>query len=390
MFVLPPGQEGFHYWYFDREGDHRFDFDGVVKSEKSVVARRTIATLTQNRVAHSVAEYPGTDVYLVAVAAGRPANCVKRCIWFSPSRRSPSAPATKQGRARTSSPVDADAAVGPDAPTPRHNEVQVPPTYHDVAVAARVEGVVTFDVTIGVDGKVTDAKVVRSIPILDPAALAAVRQWEFTPPLAGGRPRPLIVTVRVPFYLAAQGAPTRLARVSRGSVTGDRYENPFFGVHLSWPAEWRAIPDAELVRRGDNMAKAIQAIQAGGQLELFPAFPMLLLMHQPGGRQSAASIMVMAQSMAGTGQGAVQSAVNGILNQMTGPGAPVRFDQETIAGRTFGIAESSAATPNGTGTRRLYGTEVRGYAVIFLTYFVTEEESAAVRKALEQLRFEAR
>jgi hypothetical protein len=52
-----------------------------------------------------------------------------------------------------------------------------------------------------VDGKVADAKVLRSIPLLDSAALDAVRQWEFTPTLLNGVPVPVIMTVTVNFTL---------------------------------------------------------------------------------------------------------------------------------------------------------------------------------------------
>ena len=63
---------------------------------------------------------------------------------------------------------------------PPQKLVDVKAVMPDVARAARVQGVVIVEVTIGVDGKVRDAKVLRSIPLLDQAALDAVRQWEFT------------------------------------------------------------------------------------------------------------------------------------------------------------------------------------------------------------------
>jgi TonB family protein len=39
------------------------------------------------------------------------------------------------------------------------------------------------------DGKVGDVKVVQSIPELDEAALAAVRQWEYAPTIIDGNSR---------------------------------------------------------------------------------------------------------------------------------------------------------------------------------------------------------
>ena len=77
----------------------------------------------------------------------------------------------------------------------------VKPVYPAIAQSARVTGVVTIDATIGQDGKVMDAKVVRSIPLLDQAALDAVRQWEYTPSLLNGVPVPVLVTVTINFTL---------------------------------------------------------------------------------------------------------------------------------------------------------------------------------------------
>jgi protein TonB len=49
---------------------------------------------------------------------------------------------------------------------------------------------------------VQDARVLRSIPLLDQAALDAVNQWEFTPTLLNGVPVPVIMTVTVQFTLS--------------------------------------------------------------------------------------------------------------------------------------------------------------------------------------------
>jgi protein TonB len=75
----------------------------------------------------------------------------------------------------------------------------VKPVYPAIARSARVAGAVTIEATIGPDGKVIDAKVVRSIPLLDQAALDAVQQWEYTPTLLNGVPVPVLVTVTINF-----------------------------------------------------------------------------------------------------------------------------------------------------------------------------------------------
>jgi len=75
------------------------------------------------------------------------------------------------------------------------------PIYPPIAQSARVSGVVIIEATIGTDGRVKEAKVLRSIPLLDQAALDAVRQWQFTPTLLNGVPVPVIMTVTVNFTL---------------------------------------------------------------------------------------------------------------------------------------------------------------------------------------------
>jgi protein TonB len=77
----------------------------------------------------------------------------------------------------------------------------VQPKYPPIAQQAGVQGVVIIEATIGVDGRLINAKVLRSIPLLDQAALDAVRQWEFTPSLLNGVPVPVIMTVTVNFTL---------------------------------------------------------------------------------------------------------------------------------------------------------------------------------------------
>ena len=77
----------------------------------------------------------------------------------------------------------------------------VSPVYPQMAVIARVQGIVIVEATIGVDGQVTNARILRSVPLLDQAAIDAVRQWQFTPSHLNGVPVPVIMTVTVNFTL---------------------------------------------------------------------------------------------------------------------------------------------------------------------------------------------
>lgn len=96
----------------------------------------------------------------------------------------------------------------PRAPVPVGGKIRPPakvrdvsPVYPPLALSARVQGVVIIEATIGVAGDVLSARVLRSIPLLDEAALAAVRQWRYTPTLLNGTPVPVVMTVTVNFQL---------------------------------------------------------------------------------------------------------------------------------------------------------------------------------------------
>ena len=77
----------------------------------------------------------------------------------------------------------------------------VRPVYPAIALNAKISGIVIIEATIGRDGTVIETKVLRSVPLLDQAALDAVRQWRFTPTLLNGVPVPVVMTVTVNFEL---------------------------------------------------------------------------------------------------------------------------------------------------------------------------------------------
>jgi protein TonB len=96
----------------------------------------------------------------------------------------------------------------PPAPVRVGGQIRAPqkikdvrPVYPAIAQSARVQGIVIIEATIGPNGSVQEAKVLRSIPLLDAAALEAVKQWQFTPTTLNGVPVPVIMTVTVNFTL---------------------------------------------------------------------------------------------------------------------------------------------------------------------------------------------
>jgi TonB family protein len=74
---------------------------------------------------------------------------------------------------------------------------KVAPVYPDEA--GRIQGVVLVQALVIEDGTVAECKVVKSIPMLDEAAVACVRQWRFKPALTDGKPVAVWVAVPVRF-----------------------------------------------------------------------------------------------------------------------------------------------------------------------------------------------
>lgn len=77
----------------------------------------------------------------------------------------------------------------------------VDPEYPPLARAARVEGRVVVECVIDSDGRVAEARVVSGKPLLDAAALEAVRQWRYRPTLLDGVAVAVQMTVTVEFHL---------------------------------------------------------------------------------------------------------------------------------------------------------------------------------------------
>jgi protein TonB len=96
----------------------------------------------------------------------------------------------------------------PSAPMRLHSGIKpprkiadVPPAYPAIARSAHVQGVVILEAVIDAQGGVASLRVLRSIPLLDQAALDAVQQWRFTPALLNNQAVPVVMTVTVNFTL---------------------------------------------------------------------------------------------------------------------------------------------------------------------------------------------
>jgi TonB family protein len=75
------------------------------------------------------------------------------------------------------------------------------PQYPQEAFVKKVEGVVTVEFVIDTQGQVASARIIKSIPMLDAAAIECIKQWLFTPAKRGGRPVRTIAQAPVAFRI---------------------------------------------------------------------------------------------------------------------------------------------------------------------------------------------
>ena len=85
--------------------------------------------------------------------------------------------------------------------SPPQRITYVEPSYPSAARTARLEGNVILEATIDESGAVKDVRVLRSIPLLDQAAIAAVSRWRYTPTKLNGVAVPVLLTVTVSFAI---------------------------------------------------------------------------------------------------------------------------------------------------------------------------------------------
>jgi TonB family protein len=98
---------------------------------------------------------------------------------------------------------------------------QVNPVYPEKARQARVEGIVILEAKADEQGNVTDARILRSIPVLDQAALDAVKQWKYEPMLIDGKPRKVVFTVTVRFMLKEGDKAKTVEKFAAGAVKAE-------------------------------------------------------------------------------------------------------------------------------------------------------------------------
>jgi len=78
----------------------------------------------------------------------------------------------------------------------------VAPEYPEIARLSRVEGTVILEAVLDVTGRVQSVRVLKSVALLDDAAIRAVRQWRYTPTELNGVPVQVLMTITVNFQLS--------------------------------------------------------------------------------------------------------------------------------------------------------------------------------------------
>lgn len=91
--------------------------------------------------------------------------------------------------------------IRPMRVTPPRLIKEVKPIYPSVALRARVQGTVIVEAVTDIYGKVARAKLINGHPLLNNAALEAVRRWIYQPYIIGGIPKPVVFVVTVTFSL---------------------------------------------------------------------------------------------------------------------------------------------------------------------------------------------
>jgi protein TonB len=107
-------------------------------------------------------------------------------------------------------------SANPAPPSPRGTPVRVggavqeskiiskvDPVYPPLAKQARVEATVILEVTVNEQGEVASVRVLRSHPLLEQAAIDAVKQWRYSPTLLNGVAVPVVATATIEFRLPA-------------------------------------------------------------------------------------------------------------------------------------------------------------------------------------------
>jgi TonB family protein len=179
-------------------------------------------------------------------------------------------------------------------PAPKRTK-HVQPTYPPEALAQGIRGIVILEIVIDAEGKVESTRVVRSVPGLDEAAIAAARQWEYTPTKVNGKAVRVRVTVPVVFSLAL---PTLLRQ--------DGIPELRQGVTPAWPpgASGGGLARAEVTLEADGRVGAARILEGGAPWSSALLAALKTWRFAPPPEDEVLSFRVEAEFVAGGGSNA--------------------------------------------------------------------------------------
>lgn len=125
--------------------------------------------------------------------------------------------------------------------------LRVAPVYSPIAKAARIQGTVVLEAVIGKDGLLNSITVVSGPPLLQQAAIDAVKQWKYQPYLLGGEPVEVKTTLNIAFSL--EDVPTENGSETANSKSPSNASsptNPFAQAEAT--AQSPAVPTNASVR----------------------------------------------------------------------------------------------------------------------------------------------
>ena len=185
--------------------------DSTLKESASLLLAQSLATLDERVAAlrQFITDFPNSadEGYLqIAIApSGKAERIAGLRTFVAEHPGSPLKPRAESALKRLTA-TEADAASMPAVRVggnirPPVKLVNVNPVYPAAMQEARTQGVVIIEAMIDINGNVGQARILRSIPGLDEAALEAVKQWKFSATELDGVPVPVIMTVTVNFTL---------------------------------------------------------------------------------------------------------------------------------------------------------------------------------------------
>ena len=131
----------------------------------------------------------------------RPGSLLRELLNRQPEMAPPAPPPTPVAAPPAPPPVDS-APIRKFEGLQRANLIhQVNPAFPPLAIQARVQGVVVLEAIISREGSIESLRVVSGHPLLNPAALEAVKQWKYRPTLLNGQAVEVITTITIHFTL---------------------------------------------------------------------------------------------------------------------------------------------------------------------------------------------